>query len=344
MTRNSAAPSPSKTKATLVAPSNIAFIKYWGARNLKRAVPVNPSISMTLSTCVSTCTAEWLGGRGQHEVLLGDGHGNLAPAPDHFADRVRGHLNFLRRWAGCGGRFKIGTENSFPSAAGIASSASGFAALTLAVTRALGRELDLPTASSLARLSGSGSAARSVVGGFVEWPVGRSDEACYSRVLAGAEHWDLADLVAVVERGPKTVSSLDGHRRARTSPYFRTRQRRLVKRLEAVRKAIAERDFTTFAEVVETEAVDLHCIAMTSQPAIFYWRPATLAVMAAVRNLRADGVPACFTIDAGANVHVICPRTVEDQVLAALEAMHEVEEVIRDRVGTGPVELEEHLF
>lgn len=340
MTRQSA----TTAKATVVAPSNIAFIKYWGARNLRRAVPVNPSISMTLSTCVSRCTAEWVGGRGQHEVMLGDGRGNLAPAPEEFAERVRGHLNFLRRWAGCGGRFRIGTENSFPSAAGIASSASGFAALTLAVTRALGRELDLPTASSLARLSGSGSAARSVVGGFVEWPVGRSDESCYARVLAGAEHWDLADLVAVVERGPKSVSSLDGHRRARTSPYFRTRQRRLEHRLEQVRAAIAERDFDSLAEVVEAEAVDLHCIAMTSQPAIFYWRPATLAVMAAVRNLRADGLAACFTIDAGANVHVICPATSAGQVLAALEAMPEVEQVIRDRVGTGPRELPEHLF
>lgn len=334
----------SHAKATAIAPSNIAFVKYWGARNLKRAVPVNPSISMTLSVCVSRCTAEWFAGRGQHEVLLGDGHGNLTAAPDSFALRVRGHLNFLRRWAGCGGHFRIGTENSFPSAAGIASSASGFAALTLAVARALGRELDLPTASSLARLSGSGSAARSVVGGFVEWPVGRSDEACYARVLAGAEHWDLADLVAVVERGPKSVSSLDGHRRARTSPYFRTRQRRIEHRLEAVRTAVAEREFDVLADVMEAEAVDLHCIAMTSQPAIFYWRPATLAVMAAVRNLRADGVPACYTIDAGANVHVICLAEAEPQVLAALEAMPGVEQVIRDRVGTGPRYPSDHLF
>ncbi len=331
-------------QATVVAPSNIAFIKYWGARNLRRAVPVNPSISMSLTECVSRCTAQWDTGRGQHEVLLGDGDGNLAPAPEEFAVRVRGHLNFLRRWAGVGGHFRIATENSFPSAAGIASSASGFAALTLAVTRALGKHLDLPTASSLARLSGSGSAARSVVGGFVEWPVGRSDEACYARVLAGAEHWDLYDVVAVVDRGPKSVSSLDGHRRARTSPFFRTRQRRIPQRLETVREAIANRDFETFSEIVEAEAIDLHCIAMTSQPPIFYWRPATLAVLAAVRTLRADGVPACSTIDAGANVHVICPASSEPQVTAALEAMPEVEQLIRDRVGTGPIFDHDHLF
>jgi len=212
------------------------------------------------------------------------------------------------------------------------------------VTRALGRELDLPTASSLARLSGSGSAARSVVGGFVEWPAGRSDEACYARVLAGAEHWDLCDLVAVVDRGPKSVSSLDGHRRARTSAFFRTRQRRIPQRLETVREAIADRDFETLSEVVEAEAIDLHCIAMTSQPPIFYWRPATLAVLAAVRTLRADGVLACSTIDAGANVHVICPASSEPQVAAALEAMPEVEQLIRDRVGTGPTFDHEHMF
>lgn len=335
---------PNGASATVVAPSNIAFIKYWGARNLRRAVPANQSISMSLSVCVSRCTAQWHAERGQHEVLLGDGHGSLAPAPEVFAERVRGHLSFLRRWSGAGGHFRIATENTFPSAAGIASSASGFAALTLAVTSALGRQLDVASSSSLARLSGSGSSARSVVGGFVEWPVGRSDEACFARVLAGAEHWDLRDVVAVVERGPKAVSSLDGHRRARTSPYFRTRQRRLPERLEAVREAIAVRDFERLAEVVEAEAVDLHCIAMTSRPPIFYWRPATLAVIAAVGALRADGVEACFTIDAGANVHVICSAACEPQVVASLEAMPEVEQLIRDRVGTGPIFDAEPLF
>ncbi|RMH19118.1 MAG: diphosphomevalonate decarboxylase [Acidobacteria bacterium] len=337
-------PSSSQHKATVTAPSNIAFIKYWGARNLKRAVPVNRSISMTLRTCVSRCTAAWLPDRGKHVIELRNARGVLAPAPPAFAERIRSHLNFLRRWAGVGGHFHIATENSFPAAAGIASSASGFAALTLAVVTALDRRLSLEELSSLARLSGSGSAARSVAGGFVEWPVGFSDDACHARVLAPAKHWPLANVIAVVSSGPKGTSSLDGHRRARTSPYFRTRQRRLPARLEAVREAIAGRDFEQLGTVIEAEAVDLHCIAMTSVPPIFYWQPATLVVLETVRALRAEGVPAYATMDAGPNVHVICLPRVEKLIAERLAALPQVETVIRDRIGDGPAIETRHLF
>ncbi len=331
-------------KATVSAPSNIALIKYWGARNLKRALPVNTSLSMTLRDCVSRCTASWEPKNGPHDIRLRDETGAFSKAPPAFAERIRAHLNFLRRWAGVEGHFKIATENSFPAAAGIASSASGFAALTRAVTRVLGRELDLVEASSLARLSGSGSAARSVVGGFVEWPVGRKDDECYARVVAPADHWRLANVIAIVESGPKATSSLEGHRRARTSPYFRTRQRRLKERLNVVREAILARDLDTLGPLIELEAIDLHCIAMTSTPAIFYWSPATLTVLETVRDLRAGGVPAYATMDAGANVHVICEPAVESLVAQRLEGLPEVERVIRDGMGDGPVFEDEHFF
>lgn len=332
------------SKATVIAPSNIAFIKYWGARNLKRAIPANPSISMTLRTCVSRCTVEWLDDGGGHEIFLRDETGVMARAPVAFAERVHNHLSFLRRWAGVGGRFRMATENSFPMAAGIASSASGFAAVTLAVLAALDRDLDIAGRSSLARLSGSGSAARSVAGGYVAWPVDGTDGELPAAVIAPADHWALADIVAVVSSGPKGVSSLEGHRRARTSPYFRTRQRRLPERFEAVRSAIEARDIDALGEVVEAEAIDLHCIAMTSAPAIFYWQPETLTVLAAVRELRASGVPAFATMDAGANVHVICEAAVAPVVADRLEALPEVLQVLRDGVGEGPRTSDEHLL
>jgi diphosphomevalonate decarboxylase len=334
-------------KATVRAPSNIAFIKYWGARDLKRAIPSNPSLSMTLHRCYSRCTVEHVAGDGAHEILWRGHRGGFEAAPPAFADRVRAHLDFLRGWAECGGRFRVATENSFPSAAGLASSASGFAALTLATLAALGREVPVEERSALARRSGSGSAARSVLGGYVEWPFDDDptvEARCYARQVAPAEHWDLRDVVALVESGPKKVSSLDGHRRARTSPYWRVRQRRLPGRLREVRRAIAERDFERLGRVVETEAVDLHCVAMTSEPPIFYWRPGTLVVLEAVREMRRGGLAAWSTLDAGANVHVICTPESEPHVADRLSQLDEVEEILRDRVGHGPEVEDEHLL
>ena len=150
------------------------------------------------------------------------------------------HLERLRGWSGLVGAFHVATRNTFPSAAGLASSASGFAALTLAVTRALGVTLDPGELSRLARESGSGSAARSALGGYVEWPVG-PEEQCRAAALAEREHWNLRDVIAVVDTRPKAVSSLDGHGRASCSPNYPVRQARLPDRLEKVRDAIARR-------------------------------------------------------------------------------------------------------
>lgn len=330
--------------ASVAVPSNIAFIKYWGARDLARAIPSNRSLSMTLRECLTYCTVEHTPEPGPDEIWLAqDGGRLLRPGPE-FAARVLAHLDRLRRRTGATGRFRVATRNTFPSAAGLASSASGFAALTLAATRALGLELSPRELSSLARRSGSGSAARSLFGGYVEWPAGRRDAECHAVPVAGHEHWRLCDVIALVERGPKEVSSLDGHRRVRTSPYFRTRLRRLPERLEAVREAIRARDFARLGPVLEEEAIDLHLIAMSSRPPIFYWQPGTLAVLAAVRELRRDGIAAYSTMDAGANVHVICPPESEAAVAARLEAMPEVGAVIRDGVGPGPEVTEDHLL
>lgn len=332
------------TKATVRSPSNIAFIKYWGAKDLARAIPENPSLSMTLNECVSRCTVEHLDEAGGHEVLWRGAAGGFETAPPAFASRVVKHLDLLRDWAGCGGRFRVATENTFPAAAGIASSASGFSALALATLAALGREVSVEEQSELARLSGSGSASRSVVGGYVEWPADGAPDRSYARQVATAEHWDLRDVVAIVESGPKKTSSLDGHRRARTSPYFETRLERLPERFAAVRDAILERDFSRLGPLIEAEAIDLHTIAMTSEPAIFYWQPGTLEVLAAVRAMRDDGLEAWSTMDAGANVHVICTPSSEPGVAERLSRLAAVEKIIRDGVGSGPAREERHLL
>lgn len=338
------------SKATVSAPANIAFIKYWGARDLDRAIPMNSSISMTLDHCVSRCTVEILDqqGGGDEVWLAESGGGFGTPDPD-FAQRVRDQLDRVRKWAGRTEPVRVATRNSFPTAGGLASSASGFAALTLAAAAAFGKK-DTPVGelSLLARRSGSGSAARSVLGGYVEWPAprgnGGGDDDSHARQIAPADHWELRNVIAVVEIGPKTVSSIEGHRRAITSPYYEKRQELLPARLDKVRRAIKERDLAALGPVLEEEAIDLHLIAMSSHPPIFYWSPGTIAVIRAVRELRQEGLNAWATMDAGANVHVICDVDSEDEVAERLEDLPAVGFVIRDGVGEGPEHESVHLF
>lgn len=334
------------SKCTVSAPANIAFIKYWGALDIDRALPLNSSISMTLEQCVTLCTAELLPGAPRRdEIWLAEADGRLTPAGPDFARRVLAHIERLRQWAGREEGVRIGTRNTFPAAAGLASSASGFAALTLAVTRAFGLDLGPEDLSLLARRSGSGSACRSVVGGYVEWRAGDVPEAnSFAVQMADADHWDLRDVIAVVEIGPKTVSSLDGHRRAPTSPYYGRRRELLDARLDRVRGAIRDRDLSALGPVLEEEAIDLHLIAMSSHPPIFYWSPGTLEVLRTVRELRQEGLEAWATMDAGANVHVICDPESEDEVAERLGELASVGFVIRDGVGDGPETETQALF
>jgi diphosphomevalonate decarboxylase len=331
-------------KATVTAPSNIAFIKYWGARDLDQALPVNASISMTLSECVTLTTVSFTEGSDapdRIELVHEDGRLELPSAS--FRERALRHLDRIRRWGRKTGSLRVATRNTFPTGTGIASSASGFAALTLATVRALGLELPLADLSTLARMSGSGSAARSVLGGYVEWSA-PGDAAGHAVEIAPAAHWDLRDVVAVVEPDEKPVSSLEGHRLALTSPHFEARQKLLPARLAVVRRAILERDLAALGPVLEEEAVELHLIAMSSRPPVFYWRPGTLRVLDALRRARKQGLTAWATMDAGANVHLICPSRSEGDLLRELESLPEVRSVVLDGVGEGPRYHEEHLF
>ncbi len=331
-------------KVTVEAPPNIAFIKYWGARDLEAALPVNASVSMTLERCRARTTVEHRPDGGSDRVELAAADGSLAPAPAALAEGVTRHLERLRAWAGVGGSFRVATRNNFPTGAGIASSAAGHAALAVAVAACLGRRPESAELSVLARLGGSGSAARSVVGGYVRWPADEEDSEGPAVALAPATHWPLCDLIAVVDAGEKKVSSRDGHRRAPSSPYFAARLERLPDRRRAVEEAIRERDLERLGPLVEEEAIDLHLIAMSSRPPIFYWHPGTLEVLAAVRALRQAGTGAWITMDAGPNVHVLCEPAAERRVAAALEALPAVQALIHDRVGEGPHTCEEHLF
>ncbi len=329
-------------ECTVAAPANIAFIKYWGATDLEQAIPCNASISMTLRECVSRTTVRALGAGVADEVWHATDTG-LRAADGAFRDRALAHLARLRAWAGTDRGLAVATRNSFPADAGIASSAAGFAALTVATLGALEIDATPQELSILARRSGSGSASRSVMGGYVRWPDGDDAEAP-ARQLAPAAHWDLRDVVVLVQTGAKGVSSLDGHRRAASSPHYERRQTLTPGRLATVSDAIAARDLDRLGPVIEEDAIELHLIAMSSNPAIFYWCPATLRVLEAVRQMRRRGIEAWSTMDAGANVHVICSPAAEEAVAAELEELDGVYGIIRDGVGEGPQAIVGSLF
>lgn len=331
-------------RITVSSPSNIALIKYWGMRDEQLTLPNNVSLSMTLSQCVSLCTLAPLHSGTPDEILWRTREGTLVPANASLRFGIEYHLGQLRQHFDHWQPLRIATSNSFPTGAGIASSASGFSALAMAFALQCDQDCDAARISELARLSGSGSATRSAFGGFVQWPGDARQLAGPAQPFAPAQHWPLCDLIAVVDARHKKVSSRQGHHLAASSPFYRTRLDLLPDRLNTVRQAILNRDFTALANAVECEAVEMHMIAMTSQPPVFYWQPTTLALLERVRQLRGEGLQVCTTMDAGPNVHVICTAQHRSQVFAALRSLPGVVRWIFDQAGDGPRRLEHHLF
>jgi diphosphomevalonate decarboxylase len=229
-------------------------------------------------------------------------------------------------------------------ASGIASSASGFAALTVAACHALALDLDATQLSALARL-GSGSASRSLFGGYVQWDRGTDHATSVARMLFPPEHWELCDLVAIVSSVEKAVSSEGGHRIAATSPLNAARVAHVNTLLPIVQQAIAVRDLAQLGDTLEWDALAMHAVMQTGTPSLLYWQPGTLEVLQAVRKWRAEeGLAAYFTIDAGPNVHVICAAHDAPTLQARLTALPSVSTVLVSHPGPAPFALPDHLF
>lgn len=330
----------SAAKATYQVGSNIAFIKYWGVADPSLNLPLTNSISMTLADAHTTTTVEWdLTGQLAEDELTIDHQRLTRPA----SERLIRHLDRIRQFAGVAYRARVSSRNNFPMASGIASSASGFAALTVAACRALGLDPDATQLSAIAR-RGSGSASRSLFGGFVEWARGVDDASSVAHQLYPAEHWPLCDLVAVVSGAAKATSSEAGHRLAGTSPLLAGRLASVPAQLDGVRQAIAERNLAQLGPLIEQDALAMHAVMITSQPSLLYWQPGTLEILHAVPRWRAEGLPVYFTIDAGPNVHLICEPQTVDTVEQLVRTLPSVEQVIVSGPGAGPQPMAEHLF
>jgi diphosphomevalonate decarboxylase len=322
--------------ATAVAHPNIAFIKYWGQAEAALHLPANPSISMVLDCLQTRTTVHFCEELGEDEVVI-DATRASAPA----RDRVIAHLDRVRALANSSLAARVRSESNFPTGAGLASSASAFAALTVAATAALGLELSPGQLSALARL-GSGSACRSIPAGFVEWTA-QPDGGSAARSIAPPDHWALCDCIALVSTLHKRISSISGHEAAPSSPLHTARVKEAVLRVPAGRRAIEERDLSSLGRIMERDAVMMHAVAMTSVPPIYYWTPETMRVVRAVIAWRAAGLPVYYTIDAGPNVHCLCEAAHRGEIERRLRSLPGVQQVLVACPGDGARLTDDHV-
>ena len=319
---------PSRT-ATAQAQPNIALIKYWGKRDLALNLPVVGSLSITLDRL-------WTRTRVEFDESLSADRITLNGREDaKQLRRASACLDLLRARAGIATRANIVSTNNFPTGAGLASSASGFAALVLAGDAALGLGLSRAEQSVLARRC-SGSAARSIFGGYVEWAHGqRADgEDSVATPILEAEAWPLSVAVAITSTAEKAIGSTEGmNRTAETSPYQQAWIDSQEADLAEARAAIAARDFERLATISEYSCLKMHALALAAKPGLLYWNAATVATMHVVRGLRAQGVPVFFTIDAGPQLKAVCLPAAAAQVAAALREVPGVLNVVETGLG-----------
>lgn len=314
------------------AHANIALAKYWGKADEALNLPAVPSISMTLSPLLTETRVRFSPEQEQDTLRL-DGS---AARPSEVT-RARELLSRVRAEAGLDWYAAVESRNDFPTAAGLASSASGFCALAAAARDAAGLPFDRDRISALARQS-SASAARSAYAGYVELPAGEpGDGALSATQLFAADHWDLRIIVAVTAEGRKQLGSTDGMGQTKaTSPYYNAWVEAAPALNDEVRAGLADRDLSRLGRAMEQSTLAMHASAMAADPGIFYFQPKTLSVWAAVRQLRQDqGILAFATADAGPHVKVLCAAADADAVEAHLRGSDGVLRTLRATPGEG---------
>jgi len=307
---NSSGPHIGKARAR----ANIALAKYWGKADVALNLPAVPSISMTLDPLTTETTVELRADLKVDELVM-----NGEAALGGELARATELLNRVRAEAGTQLRARIVTKNHFPTASGLASSASGFAALAAAARKAAGLPFDAIKTSALARRS-SASAARSVLGGYVELPAGvAGDDSLAAHSVAAPDHWSLCIVVAVTAEGRKAVGSTDGMTHTKlSSPYYEAWVQSAPALADEVRAGLLSRDLGRLGPAMEQSTLAMHACALAANPGLLYFQPATLAAFARVRELRAEGVAVYATMDAGPHVKALCHASDASVVSQAL--------------------------
>jgi len=320
-------------QSTAKAHTNIALIKYWGKRNETLILPTNNSLSLTLDGFYTKTTVTFKDELTEDIFILDD---EIISGEQYR--RVTVFLDLIRTYAGKSGLYaEINSINEVPTAAGFASSASGFAALAAAATKALGLTLTDQELSMLTR-QGSGSACRSIYGGFAEWQKGKREDGIdsYAVPIAPQDHWDIRVAAVVLDAKMKKVSSREGMKRTvDTSTFFKGWVDRIPHDLNLIKEGIEERDFEKVGQVAEANCLKMHATTLGAIPPFTYWHDTTMTVMQTVQAMRENGIPAYFTIDAGPNVKVLYLPENEEKIQETLRNVPGVTDVILSRSGQG---------
>jgi len=316
-------------QATAIAHPNIALVKYWGKSDVEQNLPAVGSLSITLDGLTTTTRVRFDESLTADRFLFAGGE---APG---MAGRVTACLGDFRHRVGATAYAEVESDNNFPTAAGLASSASGFAALVVAADAALGAGLHPGELAEIARRA-SGSAARSIFGGFVELSLVDGGRGIETRQILEPAAWPLAVVVAVTDSGPKAVGSTDGMLLTeRTSPYYPAWVASSPADLAEAHSAVERRDFEALAAVSESSCLKMHSVMLSARPALVYWNGTTVDCIHLLRGLRAVGVPVFFTIDAGPQVKAICLPEALERVGRELAGVPGVERVLVSGLGGG---------
>lgn len=325
----------------VTVPTNIALLKYWGKEDAERQWPANDSLSMTMNGWSSvTLVKEYVG--TDRFIFRGEKLGQDDPK---FL-KLKKHLDFLRTKLGFTQFLAINSHNTFPTACGLASSASGMAALTLGALCVWLEAADFATLAAkgytrerIAHLSrlGSGSAGRSLWGGFVRWQKGADAESQVLEQVFDDKHWPLCNTVVMIDSEEKKTPSTDGHKLAWSSPLFLPRLAGMENKMNKILAALQQKSLPLLGPMIEQECLEMHAVMMSSQPPLFYFGEKTTRFLAWFRSMRErNHLQLYFTIDAGANVHIIGEK--EDQIKfhEFLRNDYPSVEFIIDHVGSGP--------
>lgn len=309
--------------------TNIAFIKYWGKANEELMIPMNNSLSLTLDAFYTDTQVHFLPELKQDELYI---DGELQD--EKSLDKAQVILDLVREQAGIQDYARIESINHVPTAAGLASSASGLAALAGAASLAAGLDLSETELSRLAR-RGSGSASRSIYGGFAEWQQGSNDLDSYAVPVDEAD-WDVGMIFIIVDDKRKDISSTEGMRRVvESSPYYEGWVQSTAEDLKEIKDAIAERNFVRMGEIAESSAMKMHALNLSAQPPFNYWSPDSIIAMRKVEELRDLGYPVYFTMDAGPNVKLICKQSQMDEIHELLLKDYRADQLVRAHPGPG---------
>lgn len=298
-------------KKTARAHTNIALIKYWGKANQELKTPLMSSISMTLDSFYTDTTFNHGDDIKENSFSL---NGEVQSLQD--SKRVFNYIKRLQDEFGFSDKFQIESINHVPTSAGLASSASAFAALATAFAASYELDLSRQELSRLARL-GSGSATRSIYGGFVKWVKG-DDQSSYAIALDEKPDWDLRMLAVELNTNKKAISSGQGMTLVQNSPFYQSWLDLNQTEVDGLETAIKNKDFTRLGEIAEQSCNEMHAMNLTANPGFTYFEPDTIALIHLIHSLRKDGIECYYTIDAGPNVKIICEERNSKKITSAV--------------------------